>query len=242
VKVLKTGLQKLLTMGDADPHILVVDDDRRIRELLVSYLQANGFRVTSAANAAVARKAMDGLCYDVIVLDIMMPGENGLSFATSLRGDGDTVPILMLSARSDTSDRIQGLATGSDDYLGKPFEPEELLLRLRNLLRRVAPKAEKIKAVKFGECSFEIESGVLERNGELVKLTGREKDILRLLASTPGVPVARAALQPDGVDEGARAIDVQMTRLRQKIEKDPGIPVHLQTVRGQGYCLFAEPF
>jgi two-component system, OmpR family, phosphate regulon response regulator OmpR len=227
-------------MLDELPHILLVDDDRRIRQLLVSYLSSNGFRVTAAANAAEARKAMDGLEYDIVVLDIMMPGENGLSFATYLRGAGSAVPILMLSARSDTSDRIQGLATGSDDYLGKPFEPEELLLRLRNLLKRSAPKSQK-RAVRFGECVFELESGVLERDGEVLKLTGREKDILRLLAATPGQPVARATLQPEGSDETARAIDVQMTRLRQKIEKDPAIPVHLQTVRGQGYCLIAEP-
>jgi two-component system, OmpR family, phosphate regulon response regulator OmpR len=228
-------------MLEAEPHILVVDDDRRIRELLVSYLQSNGFRVTPAANAAYARMALEGLAFDVIVLDVMMPGENGLNFATALREADNSVPILMLSARTDTSDRIQGLATGSDDYLGKPFEPEELLLRLRNLLKRSAPKAEKVRAVRFGDCHFEVESGVLERDGDLVKLTGREKEILRLLAATPGQPVARGLLQPEGADENARAIDVQMTRLRQKIERDPAIPVHLQTVRGQGYCLFAEP-
>jgi two-component system, OmpR family, phosphate regulon response regulator OmpR len=226
---------------DGQAHILVVDDDKRIRELLVSYLKTNGFRVTSAQNASVARKALEGLSFDVIVLDVMMPGESGLSFASFLRDNGNTVPILMLSARTDTSDRIQGLATGSDDYLGKPFEPEELLLRIRNLLRRSQPKIEKPRAVRFGDCVFEVESGVLEKSGAVIKLTGREKDILRLLAATPGSPVSRAALQPDGVDEMARAIDVQMTRLRQKIENDPTIPVHLQTVRGQGYCLFAEP-
>jgi two-component system, OmpR family, phosphate regulon response regulator OmpR len=228
-------------MDDAQAHILVVDDDRRIRELLVSYLQSNGFRVTPAANAAVARRALEGLSFDVLVLDVMMPGESGLSFAAFLRESGNTVPILMLSARTETSDRIEGLSRGSDDYLGKPFEPEELLLRLRNLLKRTQIKIEKPRAVRFGDCVFEIENGVLEKAGALVKLTGREKDILRLLAATPGNPVSRAALQPEGADELARAIDVQMTRLRQKIENDPAIPVHLQTVRGQGYCLFAEP-
>jgi two-component system, OmpR family, phosphate regulon response regulator OmpR len=227
-------------MSDLVAHILLVDDDRRIRELLTSYLRTNGFRVTAASNSAEARKALDGLAFDIIVLDIMMPGENGLAFATSIRGVGNAVPILMLSARSDASDRIQGLASGSDDYLGKPFEPEELLLRLRNLLRRTQARPEKITAVRFGNCIFEFENGALTKLGEAIHLTGREKDILRLLAATPGQAVARSMLQPDGVSDDARAIDVQMNRLRQKIEDNPANPVYLQTMRGQGYCLFAE--
>ena len=222
------------------PHILLVDDDRRIRELLAEYLKTNGFLVTAASNAAEARRALDGLAFDMVVLDIMMPGENGFALASALRGAGNTVPILMWSARSDTSDRIQGLATGSDDYLGKPFEPEELLMRMRNLLRRSQPKALKLTAVKFGECMFEIESGTLTRGQETLRLTGREKDILRQLATSMGQPVARSVLQPEGAADDARAIDVQMTRLRQKIETDPANPKYLQTVRGQGYCLFAE--
>lgn len=222
------------------PHILLVDDDRRIRELLAEYLKSNGFLVTAAGNAVEARRALAGLAFDMIVLDIMMPGENGLDLATSLRTAGNAVPILMLSARSDTSDRIQGLATGSDDYLGKPFEPEELLLRMRNLLRRSQPKASKINAVRFGDFVFEVESGTLTRGQEALRLTGREKDILRQLALSMGQPVSRAVLQPDGAADDARAIDVQMTRLRQKIEADPANPKYLQTVRGQGYCLFAE--
>jgi two-component system, OmpR family, phosphate regulon response regulator OmpR len=219
-------------------HILVVDDDTRIRTLLVSYLQANGFRVSAAANAVEARRAMAGLAFDIVVLDVMMPGENGFDLAASLRGVGNTVPLLMLSARAEASDRIQGLASGSDDYLVKPFEPEELLLRLRNLLKRVQPAAAAVVRVRFGDCVFDLETGVLERGGEAVRLTGREKDILRVLAAKAGEAVSRADLQ--GAD-GARAIDVQMNRLRQKIEKDPANPAHLQTMRGQGYCLFAEP-
>lgn len=226
--------------GDV-PHILVVDDDKRIRTLLTSYLQANGFRVSPAAHAAEARQALQGLAFDVIVLDIMMPGENGMDFAASLRSTGNAVPILMLSARADASDRIQGLSSGSDDYLVKPFEPEELLLRLRNLVRRTQPAPPSVAKVKIGECVFEIESGTLERNNAPVRLTGREKEILRALVMAMGQAVSRGQLAKDGVDEGARAIDVQMNRLRQKIEKDPANPVHLQTVRGQGYCLFAEP-
>jgi two-component system, OmpR family, phosphate regulon response regulator OmpR len=222
------------------PHILLVDDDRRIRELLAEYLKSNGFMVTAASNALEARRALDGLAFDMIVLDIMMPGENGFALATSLRAAGNGVPILMLSARSDTSDRIQGLATGSDDYLGKPFEPEELLLRMRNLLRRSLPKESKPTAVKFGDFVFEIESGTLTRGQDALRLTGREKDILRQLAHAMGQPVARSLLQTEGAADDARAIDVQMTRLRQKIETDPANPKYLQTVRGQGYCLFAE--
>jgi two-component system, OmpR family, phosphate regulon response regulator OmpR len=227
-------------MQDDLSHILIVDDDRRIRELLATYLKTNGFMVTAASNAAEARRALAGLAFDVIVLDIMMPGENGLAFAKALRASGNMVPILMLSARSDTADRIVGLATGSDDYLGKPFEPEELLLRLRNLVRRSPPKSAAARAVKFGDCVFEIESGTLTRGDDTLRLTGREKDILRLLAATPGQAVARAQLQPEGADDTARAIDVQVTRLRQKIERDPANPQYLQTMRGQGYCLFAE--
>ncbi len=222
------------------PHILLVDDDRRIRELLAEYLKSNGFMVTAASNSTEARRALDGLAFDMIVLDIMMPGENGFALATSLRAEGNGVPILMLSARSDTSDRIQGLATGSDDYLGKPFEPEELLLRMRNLLRRSQPKESKLTAVKFGDFVFEIENGTLTRGQDALRLTGREKDILRQLASSMGQPVARSLLQTEGAADDARAIDVQMTRLRQKIETDPANPKYLQTVRGQGYCLFAE--
>jgi two-component system, OmpR family, phosphate regulon response regulator OmpR len=227
-------------MSDVAHHILLIDDDRRIRELLASYLKSNGFLVTAAANAEEARKALHGLAFDIMVLDVMMPGENGLDFAGSVRAAGNMVPILMLSARSDVADRIQGLAMGSDDYLGKPFEPEELLLRLRNLLRRSQSRPEKMSAVKFGDCVFEFATGSLEKAGQAIRLTGREKDILRLLAATPGQPVARSVLQPEGVSDDARAIDVQMNRLRHKIENDPANPIYLQTMRGQGYCLFAE--
>ena len=224
-----------------DPHhILVVDDDRRIRELLVSYLAGNGYRVTAAANAAEARNAMAGLSYDVIVLDVMMPGENGLDFASSLRTSSNDVPILMLSARSDAADRIKGLAQGSDDYLGKPFEPEELLLRLRNLTKRSASAKSSARSVRFGACVFDMETGELQRAGGRVHVTGREREILRTLIQAEGKPVARAAFQPQGNDETQRAIDVQVNRLRQKIEEDPALPLYLQTVRGEGYCLIVE--
>jgi two-component system, OmpR family, phosphate regulon response regulator OmpR len=225
---------------DDQHHILVVDDDKRIRELLVSYLVGNGYRVTAAANALEARKAMTGLAYDVIVLDVMMPGENGLDFASGLRASSNGVPILMLSARSDAADRIKGLAQGSDDYLGKPFEPEELLLRLRNLTKRSVPSKSAARVVRFGDCVFDMETGELLRADERVHVTGREREILRILIKADGQPVARATFQPQGSDEAARAIDVQVNRLRQKIEKDPALPLYLQTVRGEGYCLITE--
>lgn len=223
----------------AEKHILIVDDDRRIRQLLASYLSQNAYRVTQAGNVREARNAMAGLSFDAVVLDVMMPGESGLSLARTLRQEGATVPVLMLSALGEAQDRISGLSAGSDDYLVKPFAPEELLLRLNNLLKR--NQQARAKAVRFGENVFDIESGELERRGGRVHLTGREKEILRTLIKTPGQPVARSLLQPQGTEEGARAIDVQVTRLRQKIEDDPAAPRHLQTIRSLGYCLYAEP-
>lgn len=221
-------------------HILVVDDDRRIRALLDTYLVTHGYRVTTAANAAEARERMRGLVFDLIVLDVMMPGESGVSFAESLRSARHDVPILMLSARAESADRIKGLAAGSDDYLVKPFEPEELLLRVRNLLRRNGPTAPAIKEAQFGDCIFDMQKGELWRGGEIVRLTGREKELLRHLVQAGGKPVSRAALRGAGQDEAARAVDVQINRLRQKIETDPANPSLLQTVRGEGYVLFLE--
>jgi two-component system, OmpR family, phosphate regulon response regulator OmpR len=227
-------------VGGEEHHILIVDDDRRIRQLLASYLSQNAYRVTQAGNAKEARNAMDGLSFDAVVLDVMMPGESGLSLAKTLRDAGNVVPLLMLSALGEAQDRINGLAAGSDDYLVKPFAPEELLLRLHNLLKRNQAAVPSVKSVRFGECHFDVENGELMRRGERIHLTNREKEILRVLASARGAPVARNVLQPPGVQEAARAIDVQVTRLRQKIEDDPAAPRHLQTIRGLGYCLYAE--
>lgn len=228
-------------MADA-PHILVVDDDRRIRALLESYLNSHGFRVTVAANAAEARDRMRAMIFDLVVLDVMMPGETGVSLAQGLRAARSDVPILMLSARAESADRITGLAAGSDDYLTKPFEPEELLLRLRNLLRRAGPSLPAIREAQFGDCIFDMIKGELWRDGDVVHLTGREKDLLRHLVQGGGKPVPRSALRADGQDDAARAVDVQINRLRQKIEKDPANPVLLQTVRGEGYVLYVESF
>jgi two-component system, OmpR family, phosphate regulon response regulator OmpR len=221
-------------------HILIVDDDRRIRELLKTYLADNGYRVTVAANAGEARERFEGLAFDLVILDVMMPGEDGLSLAASLRGNRDTTPILMLSALSETEDRIKGLATGSDDYLAKPFEPRELLLRMQNLLRRAGPKPEPLREVQFGECTFNIARGELHRRGVAVRLTSREKELLRMLVQRSGQPMSRQDLAQPGNDESARSVDVQINRLRQKIEINPSDPMCLQTVRGAGYVLILK--
>ena len=221
-------------------HILVVDDDRRIRELIKSYLMENGFLVSVAGTAAEARERMRGLTFDLLVLDIMMPGETGLTFTKSLRGENHGVPILMLSALADTDDRIAGLATGSDDYLAKPFEPRELLLRIKNLLRRVGIAASAKTEVRFGGFQFNVSRGELRKNGDLVRLTSGEKDLLRLLCHKSGTPLSRLELSQPGSEESARSVDVQINRLRQKIESDPTNPVYLQTVRGAGYALFVD--
>jgi two-component system phosphate regulon response regulator OmpR len=221
-------------------HILVVDDDRRIRQLLQSYLMESGFRISVAASASEAREKMRGMVYDLVVLDIMMPGESGLDFTRSLRGEGNRVPVLMLSALADPPDRIAGLETGSDDYLAKPFEPRELLLRIRGLLRRNEVEGRGRGEVLFGPYTFHLQRGELRRGAELVRLTTREKEFLRMLAARAGSPVPRGELAPEGSEEGARSVDVQINRLRQKIEDDPSNPIYLQTVRGAGYVLHVD--
>ena len=225
---------------DETAHILVVDDDRRIRQLLQSYLTEHGFRVSVAATAAEARQRMEGIVYDLLVLDIMMPGESGLQFTQALRREGFGVPVLLLSALADASDRITGLEHGSDDYLPKPFEPRELLLRVQNLLRRSESAVRVRSEVFFGGFTFSLQRGELRKEGELIRLTTRERDFLRLLAGRQGTAVARAELAPAGSEEGARSVDVQINRLRQKIEADPSNPVYLQTVRGAGYVLHTD--
>jgi two-component system phosphate regulon response regulator OmpR len=221
------------------PHILVVDDDRRIRSLIQSFLAENGFRISVAASAADAREQMRIMAFDLVVLDIMMPGETGLSLTQSLRAAGNAVPVLMLSALADASDRIAGLETGSDDYLTKPFEPRELLLRIRGLLRRQEQPPRRPAEVAFGPYVFHLQRGELRKGAELVRLTGREREFLRTLAANAGTPVPRGELAPEASEEGARSVDVQINRLRQKIEEDPSNPVHLLTVRGTGYVLHA---
>ena len=222
-------------------HILVVDDDTRLRELLKNFLSRNDFRVSTAASAAEARQRLGSLNFDLIVLDVMMPGETGLAFATELRRTSD-VPILMLTAMVDTKDRIAGLETGVDDYLGKPFEPRELLLRIQSVLRRGRPAAaqggEPQRHVTFGPFQFDQELGELTQKGKRVPLTDAETTLLRVFTPRLGEVLSRETLcKSVGASVNERAIDVQVTRLRRKIEPDPSFPRYLRTVRGQGYRL-----
>lgn len=228
-------------LPDNAPHVLVVDDDQKIRDLLRRYLNENGFRVTPAADAAAARAAMRGLSFDIILLDVMMPGENGLDLARDLKSSL-SVPILMLTARSDSEDRIAGLEAGVDDYLPKPFEPRELLLRLQNILRRgrSPTPGSSTDEVRMGAFVFYISRGELKRDDETIKLTERERDLLRQFAQRPSTPIQRHELSSDDTTGSERAIDVQINRLRRKIEADPSNPVYLQTVRGKGYILYTD--
>lgn len=219
--------------------MLVVDDDTRLRELLKSFLSRNGFRVSMAANAAAARQQLEALDFDLIVLDVMMPGQTGLDFAGELR-KGSDVPILMLTAMGDPKDRIAGLEKGVDDYLGKPFEPLELLLRIQSILRRgrPTPTSEAPESITFGPFQFDLALGELAQKGKRIPLTDAEIALLRTLGAHLGEVLSREALcKSVGGGMNERAIDVQVTRLRRKIEPDPGFPRYLRTVRGQGYRL-----
>jgi two-component system phosphate regulon response regulator OmpR len=229
-------------LPDTAPHLLVVDDDARIRSLLARFLTENGYRVTSAASAAEARSRAAGLVFDLMIVDVMMPGESGLAFAASTRETSD-VPVLMLTALGEPNDRVRGLETGADDYVTKPFEPRELLLRIGGLLRRAAAVPASTPApdapIVFGAFSFHPARGELRRGDEIIRTTERERELLRLLGERRGGAVSREALAMNG--EGSeRAIDVQINRLRRKIENDPANPVLLQTVRGSGYRLLVE--
>ncbi len=232
----------LIPQDDA-PHILVVDDDRRLRALVCAFLGKNGYRVTAAASAAEARSYLESLEFELIVLDVMMPGETGMDFARNLREQSD-IPILMLTARSDTADRVLGLEAGVDDYLGKPYDPKELLLRIGSILRRVRtlPVArEGDQSVRFGPFVFFPERGELRQGDETIRLTEREREILRQLSAKPGESVSRDALAGSGGAGQERTIDVQINRLRRKIERDPANPLFLQTARGAGYRLVVDP-
>jgi two-component system phosphate regulon response regulator OmpR len=234
-----TQLSDALLPDDA-PHILVVDDDQRIRDLLARYLGQNGYRVTTAADAASARASMRGLAFDLILLDWMMPGgESGIQLAQYLNQQSD-VPVCMLTARTDPEQRIEGLEAGVEDYIPKPFEPRELLLRVRNILRRGQTTNETCEEIRMGSYVFHITRGELKRGDETMKLTERERELLRLFAAKPGQPIARFELSSDDSTGSERAIDVQINRLRRKIETDPSNPVYLQTVRGKGYILYVD--
>lgn len=226
-------------LPDDAPHLLIVDDDQRIRDLLTRYLMEHGYRVTPAADPSAARAAMRGLKFDLVILDVMMPGESGLDFARHLKATSD-VPICMLTARSEPEDRIEGLEAGVDDYLPKPFEPRELVLRIKNILRRGKNNHANADEVRMGDLVFYIARGELKRGDESIKLTERERDLLRQFAQRPGVAIARHELAGDDATGSERAIDVQINRLRRKIEADPSNPVYLQTVRSKGYILYTD--
>ncbi|OWU86253.1 chemotaxis protein CheY [Oceanicola sp. 22II-s10i] len=234
-------------MSDPTPHLLIVDDDERIRDLLAKFLKRSGFLISAARDAAHARRLLSGLEFDLIVLDVMMPDEDGITLTRALR-EKIATPILLLTARGETRDRINGLEAGADDYLTKPFEPRELLLRINAILRRM-PEAEKAKSapkvLHMGEIRYDIDKGEMWRGDKPVRLTATESQLMRLFAAAPGEAISRTSLVADlgrssGRDGGRaqeRAVDVQITRLRRKIEDDPKQPRYLQTVRGAGYML-----
>jgi two-component system phosphate regulon response regulator OmpR len=230
-------------MSDLDAHLLIVDDDERIRDLLKKFLIRSGFLVTAARDAAHARRVLSGLDFDLIVLDVMMPGEDGVSLTRSLR-ETHTTPIMLLTAKGDTEHRIQGLEAGADDYLPKPFEPKELLLRINAILRRMpdTPAEDTVpKILHLGPIRYDIDRGELWQGDQIVRLTATESQLMRIFSAQPGEPVTRSKLVEDlGRDRGQaqeRAVDVQITRLRRKIETNPKQPRYLQTVRGAGYML-----
>ena len=230
-------------LADDAAHLLLVDDDRRIRELLSRVLGKNGYRVTLAATAAEARTHLRSFAFDLLILDVMMPGETGIAFAADVRRTSE-VPILMLTALDEADDRVRGLEAGADDYLAKPYEPRELLLRIASILRRAAPRQPKPDGVvRFGPFAFHPERGELRQGDEPIRITDRERDMLAILSAAGGATVSREDLAGLAGAEGGneRAVDVQVNRLRRKIESDPASPAFLQTVRGLGYRLLLDP-
>ncbi len=236
----------LFGVQEDEPHLLVVDDDARIRDLLSRYLVASGFRVTTAGDAVEARQKLAAFHFDLLILDVMMPGEDGLALTEDLKRTRP-VPILLLTAMAETEDRINGLEKGADDYLAKPFEPRELVLRIRNVLQRApaaaapsgpAGAAPPPRDLRLGACRFDLSREELFRGAEPVHVTAAERALLAALARRPGEPLSREELAAEAQMEGnLRTVDVQMTRLRRKIEHDPKYPRYLQTVRGTGYVL-----
>ena len=227
-------------MTEADKtHILVIDDDTRLRKLLHQYLSENGFM---AASPAEARVLMTAFLFDILILDVMMPGENGYAFAKSLREKGNNIPILMLTAMGELQDRITGLESGVDDYLSKPFDPKELLLRINSILRRtlITPVKEKQTLYKFGTCQYDLQRSELTKNGQFVSLTAADHELLKVLIQKIGQEVTREELARTLQTDNERTVDVQVNRLRKKIETDPKNPRYLQTVRGKGYLLLPD--
>lgn len=228
--------------SDTALHLLVVDDDRRLRELLRSFLSENGYVVSTAATAAEARAFLAVFEVDLLVLDVMMPGETGLAFLASLRQSGNDTPVLMLTARGEADDRISGFEAGADDYLPKPFEPRELLLRIAAILRRQKPERPE-RTLRLGRWRYDPELGELSDGQNTMRLSAVEAGLMRTLAAKPATIISRedlVAQQP--LASNARTVDVQVTRLRRKIEQDPKNPRYLLTVRGEGYMLRPDHF
>jgi len=231
---------------DIGAHLLIVDDDERIRGLLQKFLMRHGFMATVARDAAQARRLLAGLSFDLIVLDVMMPGEDGLSLCRDIRGRQAT-PILLLTARGDTGDRITGLEAGADDYLSKPFEPKELLLRINAILRRMPKPPEDTdvpQVLHLGPIRYDLDRGEMWQGANPVRLTATEAALMRIFTGGPNKPFSRGELvtllnrdKISGEQVQERAVDVQITRLRRKIELNPKQPRYLQTVRGAGYML-----
>lgn len=223
-------------MNNILPHILVIDDDTRLRRLLKKYLSENNFEVSEAANAQDAKSLLTLFNFSILILDVMMPGQNGQDLTKELRQNNIDVPILMLTAMGDIDNRISGLEAGADDYLSKPFEPKELLLRINNILKRQIQQEVKT-IVLFGDCSYDTKTGKLTKNETPILLTGAEQDLLKILVSKIGNPISREEIAQSLETDNLRAIDVQITRLRRKIETDIKKPICIQTLRGQGYIL-----
>jgi two-component system phosphate regulon response regulator OmpR len=227
--------------ADDAPHLLVVDDDKRIRSLLSRFLTGEGYRISTANSAADARAMLEGLSFDLLILDVMMPGETGFQLAQSIRKSSN-VPILMLTARDEKASRIEGLEIGADDYVGKPFEPRELSLRIANILKRARPPSTPpAESIRFGPFVFHFARKELRRGDEIIHLTDRERTMLTVLTANPGETVPRLSLAPNGAAANERAVDVQVNRLRRKIERDPANPQFIQTIRGIGYRLLVTP-
>ena len=223
------------------PHILIVDDDKRILQLINDYLIKNNFRISTADNALKAREKIENIEFDLIILDIMMPGESGLKLTDSLKKNNFKTPILLLSALSNPDDRIKGLEIGANDYLTKPFEPKELLLRMRNLIQKNKYNKRKEEIVKFGPYTFNLKKEILKKNRKIFILTSSEAKLLYILAKNDGKPIFRNNLSKIlNIANTSRALDVQITRLRNKIENNKKFPTYIQTVRGRGYVLKVE--
>lgn len=224
------------------PHILVVDDDERLRALLKQYLGESGFFVSTANGTVEAEEVLATFGADALVLDVMMPGETGLAYAARLSTRGDAPPILLLTARAEADDRIAGLESGAADYLAKPFAPRELVLRLQNLLARKPASLSPRDAVAFGDYRFDLTQGRLTQGESVIYLTSGESDCLKILARAAGTAVSREAIAEQlGDVQNVRSVDVQINRLRKKFEPQPGKPIYLQTVRHAGYVLYADP-